>query len=458
MTRFCLISSLFLVWFFSLVPAGAVFIPVCAVISFCLMLVIGLGNKIFQVLQFQPMYNYPLFVNMLTTFIYIPASFAYIIPMIYWGEQITPEAQKIPKMKFAVMGLLDSIAGIMQSLAVNYIADGTLVVLLSQAAIPISMIISKIMLKTKYRCYQFMGALIVFVGLGVVLGPDVVHPDSTSSGTTIITWSGIMFLSCVPMTLSSVYKEIALGAVELDAVYLNGWIALFQFGAAIPLLLPSAPASNISIKDLPGNLWDGAKCLIGHNTIDEVASPKHYDDCSKSLMYVSIYMCFNLGYNVLIILILKFGSANILWLAMTVMVPLGSLAFSLPFMPNSKSFKLTDIIGLVVIMLGLIVYRFYGPVAELLDKYIFRNKIQISKFMTATPGGTEPEPDYVYAVNPSGGGTSTPNMGVVGAHSGSHGHVKQERWKENKNQRMVTFFRWRLFSGVLFFFVRGFLC
>ena len=37
------------------------------------------------------------------------------------------------------------------------------------------------------------------------------------------------------------------------------------------------------------------------------------------------------AYNILIIMILKWGSSNILWLAMTIMVPLGNLAFALPF-------------------------------------------------------------------------------------------------------------------------------
>lgn len=43
------------------------------IISFFLMVFIGLGNKIFQVLEFIPMNNYPLFINLLTTFVYIPA-------------------------------------------------------------------------------------------------------------------------------------------------------------------------------------------------------------------------------------------------------------------------------------------------------------------------------------------------------------------------------------------------
>jgi hypothetical protein len=57
------------------------------------MVVIGLGNKIFQVLQFIPMYNYPLFNNLLTSFIYLPTSFAYIIPMIKYGTAITKEVR-----------------------------------------------------------------------------------------------------------------------------------------------------------------------------------------------------------------------------------------------------------------------------------------------------------------------------------------------------------------------------
>lgn len=68
-------------------------------ISFIAMVIVGLGNKIFQVrlpgdklavdmllrpspvcrvqvLQTYPMNNYPLFTNTLTTFVYLPASFA----------------------------------------------------------------------------------------------------------------------------------------------------------------------------------------------------------------------------------------------------------------------------------------------------------------------------------------------------------------------------------------------
>lgn len=222
------------------------------VISFVLMVVIGLGNKIFQKLQTIPMHNYANSLNLMTTFFYIPASFAYILPMVKWGKQITPQQRAVPMSVFAVMGLLDSLAGIMQVFAATYL-DGTLLILLQQSAIPISMGISKAMLSEKYQPLQYLGALIVTGGIAVVLVPRLGHhggnDDSSGSGETlsfsgtdgsgwlnstappaacsvddggsqaagkVLLWSVVMILSCVPMTLSSVYKQKALGETDLD--------------------------------------------------------------------------------------------------------------------------------------------------------------------------------------------------------------------------------------------------
>jgi hypothetical protein len=49
---------------------------------------------------------------------------------------------------------------------------------------------------------------------------------------------------------------------------------------------------------------------------------------------------------------------------MTLMVPLGNVAFTLPFVPEHQGLRVTDIIGLVVICGGLIVYRFAADFAK----------------------------------------------------------------------------------------------
>jgi CRT-like, chloroquine-resistance transporter-like len=86
--------------------------------------------------------------NLFTTFVYIPFSFAYIIPMARCGSAITPDQRRVPKRVFAIMGALDGFSGIMQIFAATYLT-GPLVILLTQAAIPISMAISKRLLRAR---------------------------------------------------------------------------------------------------------------------------------------------------------------------------------------------------------------------------------------------------------------------------------------------------------------------
>jgi hypothetical protein len=63
------------------------------------------------------------------------------------------------------------------------------------------MVISKYMINAQYNSYQYTGAAIVAVGIVVVLAPTI-------SGGGSVVWALVMMVSCVPMTLSSVYKVL----------------------------------------------------------------------------------------------------------------------------------------------------------------------------------------------------------------------------------------------------------
>ena len=195
------------------------------------------------------------------------------------------------------------------------------------------MVISRYLINARYNKYQYFGAGVVAAGITVVLAPSI-------AGGSVL-WAVVMMLSCVPMTLSSVYKEISLGETELDPMYLNGLISFFQLLFSLVLCVPAGYAGDPAVHagQLPDNIVDGGKCLFGIDSIDCLADEDEL-------------------YNLLIILILKYGSANVLWLAMTVMVPLGNVAFTLPFVPENAPLRVTDIIGLIVIVTGLGIYRF----------------------------------------------------------------------------------------------------
>ena len=163
-------------------------------------------------MQYGSIGNYPLFINLLTTFAYLPTSLAYVIPMaIYRPDVITPEARAIPQKTWIIQGALDSLAGVMQSLAVAKITSGGLIVLLLQSAIPVSMALSIVFLKTKYLVSQYVGAAIVIAGLAAALVPSLVRGDSGGDSTSTAIWAAVLIASCVPMVLSSIYKEKSLG-------------------------------------------------------------------------------------------------------------------------------------------------------------------------------------------------------------------------------------------------------
>ncbi|RYY34919.1 hypothetical protein EON62_02900, partial [archaeon] len=444
-------------------------------ISFVLMIAVGLGNRIMGILEYKPMYNYPLFVNLLTTLAYLPFSLMYIIPMAkYRTDVITPQARAVPQRVWLVMGTLDSVAGVLQSAATSQLSTSpSLVVLLLQSAIPVSMIITRIFLKTKYKLYQFGGAALVMVGIVVVLVPSLA---SGASGPELIIWSVVLIVSCVPMCLSSVYKEKNLGDVgtclllphavparyarrpracvhprphlrhtrrraDIDPVYMNFWVAVYQFIMSWPLLVPMwySLYPKLPISDLPRNLWNGARCYAGINSIQTAGGPFVVDDCASGPAFVNVYILFNLGYNVLIILMLKYGSSNILWLCLTLQVPIANLAFGIPGMPNYQKVSWEDGVGLVVVMAGLIIYRFYIPARDAVRRLLKLEPAEDAKKLEALAmGGSDAtnqpllmdadSSEGMLSQSPSGMGGSTPVRGM-------HTHVTRAYVQQNSQQR-----------------------
>mmetsp|Transcript_27623 Transcript_27623/g.95055 ORF Transcript_27623/g.95055 Transcript_27623/m.95055 type:complete len:513 (+) Transcript_27623:280-1818(+) len=377
-------------------------------------------NRLFQKLASMPMYNYPVTMNLTSSFIYVPVSFAYIIPILALMKPerspITPDQLAIPKHKFAVMGLLDSIASAMQILAVSYITNPSTVVLLSQSAIPISMVVSRLFFEhVRYDAWQCGGAAVVLVGIGVVLSPpaDAKHPATSSSGGDSAIWAAVCILACIPMCLSSVYKEKALGDHDVDVVYLNGWVAVFQSLLSIPLSIPTAWATQLPLAELPRNLMDGFQCLLGHDSVvpapvriystaseepvriyyNSTAVPAPHlrlDACGTAPLYVGTYLVFNIAYNVLCVLILKRGSSNLLYLGSTLLVPISNVAFSLNVFPGHQPLKRADVVGLGVIMAGLLTYRCGSAIGNQIASWLCAGKRTLrrrSSLLRAAIGG-----------------------------------------------------------------------
>ena len=150
----------------------------CKLSFFFVMLVAtGVGNILSTKLQAVSMYNYGVFLSLFSYVFYVPLCFAFIIPTARYGwfDNVIPlEHMALSKRPFAIMGFLDCLAAVMQTFASIYL-PGSLLVLLPQASIPLSIVLSKNMLGERYRRPQYIGAFVVFVGVLLVLEPSITH-------------------------------------------------------------------------------------------------------------------------------------------------------------------------------------------------------------------------------------------------------------------------------------------
>jgi len=84
-------------------------------------------------------------------------------------------------------------------------------------------------------------------------------PPPPSSGIMSMQplWLFLLLLSNIPACLSSLYKEVALDTIDLNVIYLNTWVAFFQFLLTFPAILPSTLIQDIPLRDLPTNIMNG---------------------------------------------------------------------------------------------------------------------------------------------------------------------------------------------------------
>ncbi|KJE93331.1 hypothetical protein CAOG_04137 [Capsaspora owczarzaki ATCC 30864] len=235
-------------------------------------------------------------------------------------------------------------------------------------------------LKSFYSVWQYVGAVIILAGLVVSVWPAV----SGGDGGGPVADDMLFFTATLPTALSGVYKEIAFRSCDdMDVWYLNGWVSVFQFLLGLPLAPLAAVMSDLAVTDIPSNLWEGIECLFAaHNTIVPTNSSSSCvtfsncttnccDSCDGSFSEVSalpayggmlMYLSANLIYNVVLVMVIKYGSAALMYVASTAVLPLGAICFTIPAFlgDHAKDFTVYDGSGLGIVLAGLIVYRFVG--------------------------------------------------------------------------------------------------
>jgi len=272
------------------------------------------------------------------------------------------------------MGAFDSLASIFLLFGGVH-TSGSTQALLGNAVIPVTMILSYFILKSRYKHLQYVGALIIMIGVFVVLLPTFISPATSNQDDEPI-FNIIFLMYVIPQGMSSVYKEVAFKDADIDVNYLQAWVALWQ-GIFVIFLIPLNTLkflgdNYMSWSQLPDALVNGVKCLGGANSVVDncwvdvkVSGSPQCDACHNAYVFVILYLIFNLSYNVFIVLVIKHGGAALMYIVMTLRLPLVQIAFSLSFINDPPdSFQWYSILGLFLILGGLITYR-YSTAAQI---------------------------------------------------------------------------------------------
>eukprot|EP00923_Selenidium_pygospionis_P059899 GHVN01105441.1.p1 GENE.GHVN01105441.1~~GHVN01105441.1.p1 ORF type:complete len:588 (-),score=44.69 GHVN01105441.1:13-1776(-) len=333
------------------------------------LLVSSIGNSLYFKKMTSAMPNYGWFLSQVTSFAYVPV-FGVVVLATHISGRLSDENRQFPKRRFALIGFLDSLAGVCLFLGGVH-TDGTTQVVLQQMSIPLCLALSIVLLGVRYHFLQYCGSVLMLVGVLVTQWAGLTgHDPSHGGASNIPAFNGLFLFAAAPTALSTVYKETAFRSTPLDVNFLQFWVAVFQLAggfAVAPLnSLKLLGSQRRSLRECGKTLITGSKCLfLGINTITENCGGHGQppcDNCHSAWIPIVIYLTFNVLYNLALVAVIKHGGATMSFLVSTLRLPLASLAFCSTLLMGSEasSLKVTDIIGLIMLIVGLMVYRYGG--------------------------------------------------------------------------------------------------
>jgi drug/metabolite transporter (DMT)-like permease len=265
--------------------------------------------------------------------------------------EITDTMKSIPHIKFMTMGFLDSVGGFLAAMGANQ-TSGSMQQLLNQTLIPITMLLSWLVLGKKSSGMQLIGAVLIFLGAWVVLIPST---DSSSSQSSYALISNMLyFLSNVPIAMSIIYKEMGFRNVQVHVMYMTQWVSIYQllwgFVLGIFQLIPGVGSSEgSSLSEINSSFWSGVTCYL---QLDEECSSKY------TFFLLSGYCVINFIFNVLGLYLVKHDGAVLSTITNALLLPLTVLTFNLSWLgPYQEEYNPLTIVGLGIVMVGFVTWR-----------------------------------------------------------------------------------------------------
>ncbi|KAF7057562.1 hypothetical protein CFC21_064806 [Triticum aestivum] len=317
-------------------PAVAVAVASAAVVA------LAVANRVLYKLALVPLKSYPFLLAQLTTFGYVTVYFS-ILYARYRAGVVTRDMLTLPKIRFAVIGLLEAL-GVAAGMSAGAMLPGPAIPILSQSFLVWQLIFSVLLLGKTYSLRQIIGCLLVTSGviLAVASGANDGH---LLSGVKLI-WPLLMVVSSAFQAGASILK-----GKRPDIFVVNSFGSGFQ-ALVVFLLLPLlSNLRGIKLAELSGHLNGGAECFlnVGESPID----------CGGAPFLPLLFIFVNMAFNISLLNLVKMSSAVVASLTATSAVPISIyiLSLPLPYIPQGAELSASFIFGGIVLLMGLILYN-----------------------------------------------------------------------------------------------------
>ncbi|KAL9658109.1 hypothetical protein ABK040_013022 [Willaertia magna] len=290
--------------------------------------------------------------------VFLSLGFCFISWPVTWFKMargsIDKKQRAFPSYKFIAMGVLDSLGNIISTIPSAFVS-GPVNVLMGQSVVLVNMIASFIFLHFRYNIFHISGVILVLAGITIDIFPLFANGAAGDDPNAWL-WILLLFISNIPMAASNVYKEKYLKEANLDVFYLNSWVAIYQFifglmsVFTVYIVLPDSP--HVEPKDMYNYIWNGIKCFFGVNS-------ELTDQCDWFWAVFMVFICFNMTYNILILVVFKRGSSTLAVVASVARLALSNFGFLIKPLAGEAyqpSLSWFDIIALVLLILGIVVY------------------------------------------------------------------------------------------------------
>ena len=285
----------------------------------------------------------------------------------YATGRLPPESRAFPKVKALYVGLLFSLHNVLNNLGGRgNVVPGIVMLVVSKSLVPVSMFLSYLILRKRYTRWHAGGIALLTAGVAVSIVPAFhdggddgsgdsrggASPASVSAEATRI---GLLLLAVLPLALAMIYLEVQLKRrhPKLSVTWLWSWICVWEFGTGLLLLPLNAYIQGVPLKEAPLNIRDGLACMGGGGSGDGDDS-----GCGGIALLYVVSLVPGVAFNLSMGALVRAGSATVMWFVRTFALPVAAVFFTFRFTMGDNALPLTvyDIVGLVLVVVGLVCY------------------------------------------------------------------------------------------------------